>query len=217
MGSSERPGSAPDPVPDRPRLAIVLAGGSGRRLGLVDKPALLVRGRTLLSLALDAVAPALTVVVGPPRELPSDVLQTREDPPQGGPAAALVAGLATLLAAGVTDDERDLVTVLAADLPGIGATAVEQLAVVVRGDRLSGALLVDPAGRDQYLAGVWRLGPLRAAAGARDSWHGGRVSDLLGPLVGVRIPVDRFTAADIDTTSDLLEWGAAPRASAPLD
>src|ERR1700712_830522 len=113
MGSSERPGSAPDPVPDRPPLRIVRPGGAGRRLGLVDKPALLVRGRTLLSLALDAVAPALTVVVGPPRELPSDVLQTREDPPQGGPAAALVAGLATLLAAGVTDDERDLVTVLA--------------------------------------------------------------------------------------------------------
>jgi molybdopterin-guanine dinucleotide biosynthesis protein A len=184
----------------------VLAGGAGRRLGQVDKPALLVGGRSLLAVALSAVAPALTVVVGPHRELPPDVLQTREQPPGGGPAAAVVAGLEVL-----TRTSRfapsDMVAVLAADLPGIDAIAVDSLAAALLGGPADGAVLVDPDGHRQYLAGVWRVQALLAAANSRASWHGGRVSDLLGPSIGVLVPADRSTAADVDTTADLLEWG----------
>ncbi len=184
----------------------MLAGGNGRRLGTVDKPALVVAGRTLLDVALDAVAPALTVVVGPVRALPPAILQTREEPPHGGPAAALVAGLAALSDAGALD-EAELVAVLAADLPGIDAAAIRRLTGAVLEQHADGGLLVDPSGRDQYLAGVWRAGALVTAARSRASWHGARLSDLLAPLVGARVPADDVTAADIDTTADLLEWG----------
>ncbi len=194
---------------DLPGLAIVLAGGSGRRLGLVDKPELTVRGRSLLSLALDAVAPALTVVVGPPRDLPEEVLQVTEDPAHGGPAAALAAGLAALVTAPAEPGGSDLVAVLAADLPGIDAAAVRMLTAAVLEQQVDGAVLVDPAGRDQYLAGVWRADALLAAVARRHTWHCARLADLLAPLVGARVPADSATAADIDTTADLLKWDAA--------
>ncbi len=53
--------------------AIVLAGGSGRRLGGVDKADIRVGEQTLLDRALDAVAEATKrVVVGRPRALPQE-------------------------------------------------------------------------------------------------------------------------------------------------
>lgn len=194
----------PAPAPDRPRFAIILAGGSGRRLGDVDKPDLIIDGCTLVSTALTAVAGAHTVVVGPTRDLDPAIRQTREHPIGGGPAAGLVAGLRTL-----TDDipaGNDLVAVLAADLPGITGAAVQALCVAVRERNASGAVLTDPDGRRQYLAGVWQWEPLLAAANARDTWHDGRLSDLLGPLIDTVVEADRMTTADIDTPDDLLRW-----------
>jgi pyruvate,water dikinase len=188
----------------------VLAGGSGHRLGSVDKPGLIVGGQSLLARALRAVVPALTVVVGPERDLPAGVLRTNEEPPHGGPAAGLVAGLALLAEEGALSDRSDLIAVLAADLPGIDPAAVRSLALALHRERVDGAVLIDPGGRDQYLAGVWRVGALLAATRSRASWRGGRLSDLLGPLVGARVPADRAVAADIDTTADLLEWKASP-------
>ena len=202
----------PASAPESPGLAIILAGGSGRRLGLVDKPALVVAGRTLLSTALAAVAPAVTVVVGPVRDLPPGVIQTRERPPHGGPAAGLAAGLAvlsSLSAPAIVFDADQLLVVLAADLPGINGEAISLLTAAVRKQHVDGAVLVDPDGHDQYLAGVWRARAVQGAAASRPSWHGARLSDLLGPLVGARVPADRATAADIDTTVDLREWAGA--------
>ncbi len=179
---------------------------------MVDKPALIVAGRSLLSRALDAVTPALTVVVGPSRQLPSAILQTREDPPRGGPAAAVVAGLAALSATRALGP-ADLVAVLAADLPGVDAAALAVLTRAVLelpadGSAGAGAVLVDPSGRDQFLFGVWQAAALQIAARSRGSWHGARLGDLLAPLVGVRVPADSRTTADIDTTADVRQWGA---------
>ncbi|SDP40285.1 Molybdopterin-guanine dinucleotide biosynthesis protein A [Nakamurella panacisegetis] len=199
----------PVPAPDRPRFAVILAGGSGRRLGDVDKPGLLVAGSTLLDTAIRAVAPALTVVVGPPRELPPGVRQTRESPAGGGPAAGLVAGLAALADALPAPD--DLVAVLAADLPGISAEAIDELTGAMRTADRTGVVLADPDGRQQYLAGIWRWSALRAAAGSRESWHNGRLSDLLGPLIAGVVNANRTTTADIDTPDDLRRWGGSGR------
>lgn len=193
----------PASAPDRPRLAVVLAGGSGRRLGLVDKPALRIDGRTLLSVALAAVAPARTVVVGPARTLPEGILQVREDPPGGGPAAALAAGLVVL---GLDGGADEFVAVLASDLPGIDGVTVESLTRALFVAGANGAVLQDTDGRTQYLAGVWRLGPLVAAVGSRSSWHGGRLADLLEPLIGVRVPAPPSVTDDIDTPADLAKW-----------
>jgi molybdopterin-guanine dinucleotide biosynthesis protein A len=139
-----------------PYSAVVLAGGRAARLGGQAKPQLVVGDRPMLQAVLDAVADASArVVVGPPQSVPSDVVLVREQPPGGGPVAALRAGLAEV--------RTDVVAVLAGDLPFLTSTLITGLR-----DRLTrdGALVVDEAGRDQFLVGVWRTAPLRAALGA---------------------------------------------------
>jgi MobA-like NTP transferase domain len=75
--------------------AIVLAGGTGRRLDGVDKADLDMAGATLLERAVESVASADRVVgVADPRPLPRRVVWTREKPPGTGPVATIAAGLA---------------------------------------------------------------------------------------------------------------------------
>jgi molybdopterin-guanine dinucleotide biosynthesis protein A len=185
-----------------PRLvtfdAIVLAGGSARRLGGIDKPALVVGARTLLDAVLDAVADAgRAVVVGPERPVARPVVWAREDPPGGGPVAALAAGLPLVTA--------PLVALLAADLPFLTADVVDQL--VRAADGHDGALLVDQSGRDQVLLGVWRTQALRGAV--PESPAGARVSQVLGGLDAVRVMAAETTDGpppwfDCDTDEDLM-------------
>ena len=173
--------------------AVVLAGGSGRRLGGPGKPTLPVAGVPMLDRVLAAVAHAgVRVVVGPSGlALPAGVDRTREEPPGGGPVAALAAGLAALDHPGRPAPE--VVAVLAADLPLLTAAAVDELRTALAcpgppgagavtpaapaypgpdpgGHRpapapqsctVDGALYVDGDGRWQYLCGVWRLAALR--------------------------------------------------------
>jgi molybdopterin-guanine dinucleotide biosynthesis protein A len=80
------------------------------------------------------------------------VVVVREDPPRGGPVAALVAGLAEV--------PIDVVAVLAGDLPFLTAGLIRALRERLTGD---GVLVVDDTGQDQLLLGVWRTAVLRAA------------------------------------------------------
>jgi molybdopterin-guanine dinucleotide biosynthesis protein A len=197
----------------------VLAGGAGRRLGRVDKPGLLHHGRRLVDIALSAVEPALTVVVGPGRVLPAGILQAREDPPGGGPAAGLLAGLTALRDyLGVPcPGPDDLVVVLASDLPGINRRDIQSLHEAIRRDGIDGAVLTDPGGRPQYLAGVWRWRALLDSAERRTCWHNGRLSDLLAPLIGAVVPVDEVASADVDRPEDVVRWRLQAPASHPPD
>src|SRR3954469_6812124 len=136
-----------------PYTAVVLAGGRAARLGGQAKPQLVVGSRSMLASVLAAVPDAAArVVVGPPQPVPDDVLLVREQPPGGGPVAALRAGLARV--------ETDVVTVLAGDLPFLTPAALAGRRARPRAD---GVLVVDDGGRDQLLLGVWRTEPLRAA------------------------------------------------------
>lgn len=102
--------SSADPVAGRGRtvgFAIVLAGGTGRRMGGASKPDVIVAGRRMLDHVLDELAaqkvPA--VVVGPPDldvrlDSPTGVTLVREDPPLGGPAAGIAAGYVAGINAG---------------------------------------------------------------------------------------------------------------------
>ena len=143
-----------------PYTAVVLAGGRAARLGGQAKPQLVVGGRTLLAAVLDAVADASRrIVVGPRQPAPEDVLQVREEPPGGGPVAALRAGLVQV--------ETEVVVLLAGDLPFLTSALVRRLRERLTGD---GVLVVDDTGRDQLLLGAWRTAALHAA-----------VADLRGP------------------------------------
>lgn len=181
------------------RAAVVLTGGTGARLGGVDKAALTVRGRTLLEHALAAVADAdEVVVVGDPRPTARAVAWTREAPPGGGPAAALLAGVEALTTG------AGLVRVLACDMPGMTAATFGRLAAAVT-ERGDGAVLVDEHGRRQTLAAVYRVAALRAAGPPdRAAASGLPLRRLLAGLDLGEVPAEGTEAQDVDTWADLL-------------
>ncbi|MEU6271275.1 NTP transferase domain-containing protein [Streptomyces populi] len=107
--------------------AVVLAGGAARRLGGEDKPGVRVGGRRLLDRVLAACADATrTVVVADPRSTARPVEWAREDPPGGGPLAALDAGLRHTAA--------PYVLVLSADLPFLEEKTVRRLLDTLRSE-----------------------------------------------------------------------------------
>ena len=181
--------------------AVVLAGGEARRLGGVDKPALVIGGSSLLEVALTACVGARSrVVVGPQRPTSEPVTWTREDPPGTGPLAALGAGLAVLPAG------SDVVVVLAADLPSVDAAAVGRLraAIAARPD-VDATVVFDAEGRAQPLLAAYRRRPLERAITALGDLRDRPVHGILGQLTVAQI-VDASAAADIDTPADLARW-----------
>src|SRR5881628_3853823 len=105
--------------PHEPWDAVVMAGGSSRRMG-EDKLALDVGGRSMLDRVVDAVADAgHVIVVGPQRDTDRNVLWCCEDPPGTGPASALRTAL--------THISAEHVVVLAGDQPLIRAETVDRL------------------------------------------------------------------------------------------
>ncbi|WP_435820690.1 molybdenum cofactor guanylyltransferase [Kitasatospora cineracea] len=180
--------------------AVVVAGGAGRRLGGADKPALTVGGRTLLDRVLAACADARrTLVVGPERPTErAGVRWLREDPPGGGPLAAVAAALPAVTA--------PRVLLLAADLPFLDAATVRRLLAALDGDggdRWDAALLVDADGRDQPLAAAYRTAPLRAARTSLGDPAGRPLRGLLAPLRLTRLPDPAGAAFDCDTWDEL--------------
>jgi molybdopterin-guanine dinucleotide biosynthesis protein A len=183
--------------------AIVLAGGRGRRLGGIDKPALIVGGRSLLDTALAACTGArMTVVVGPRRATVRDVRWTLESPPGSGPLAALAAGVAEL----GTADASGVVVVLAADLPSVDARVVGRLLAAQSG--VDGAVVVDGAGRAQPLLAAYRRPALERALQDVHDPRNRPVRSMLDRLRLVDV-VDAGAAADIDTPDDLARWADA--------
>jgi len=190
------------PAPGAPLslAAVVLTGGSGARLGGADKAALELAGVSLLERALAAtVAATEVVVVGRHVRTSRPVTWTLEDPPSGGPAAGVLAGLDRLT------DAADLVAVLAVDMPRVNAGTVARLTWAVEAEgEVDGALLVDPDGRRQLLAAVYRVPALSAARPADPSGEAGLpMRRLVAPLRLVEVPTVGDEARDVDTWSDL--------------
>jgi molybdopterin-guanine dinucleotide biosynthesis protein A len=180
--------------------ALILTGGTGARMGGVDKASLEVAGVSLLERALAATAAASpVVVVGSEVPTSRPVTWTREAPPLGGPGAGILAGLARL------EPVPDLVAVLAVDMPRVDAGTVARLTWAVEADPgLDGAVLVDAGGRRQTLAAVYRTASLEAARPVdRAEEHGLPVRRLIGGLRLAEVPVVGEEASDIDTWSDL--------------
>jgi molybdenum cofactor guanylyltransferase len=188
-------------------LVVVPAGGGSRRLGR-DKLAVEVGGATVLDRLLEGLAAQLpdvpVVVVGPERPTRRRVAWAREDPPGGGPAAAL----ASALADGPTSG---LVLVVAGDLP-FGADAVPALRAAEREDTAADAwVAVDGAGVVQPLLGLYRAAALRVALRA-DATGGPAGRSVRGLLSGMRVApvaVPARATLDVDTEDDLRAVRAA--------
>ncbi|MEV0090336.1 NTP transferase domain-containing protein [Streptomyces sp. NPDC050738] len=183
--------------------AVVLAGGAARRLGGADKPGLTVGGRALLDRVLAACSGARsTVVVGDRRTTARAVLWVREDPPGGGPLAALDAG--------VRATRADLLLVLSADLPFLDEQTVTTLLAALDGGRQEAALLTDPGGRDQPLVAAYRAEPLRRELALLAAEHGALsglpLRLLTAELDLARVAADPATSLasfDCDTWEDI--------------
>lgn len=180
--------------------AVVLAGGAGSRLGGLRKPTVAVGGRRLIDISLDALAGAgMTVAVGAAVPTARPVVWTCEDPPGGGPVAALAAALRLIQAAAVV--------VLAADLPFITESAVDRLSRE-RG-HAAGAVAIDGSGRDQPLVACYDTSRLLAAL--PDDPRGASMRSILGRLEStgtlrrVDLGGDPPVTWDCDTAEDLTQ------------
>ena len=174
--------------------AIVLAGGTARRLGGAPKHAIVVDGQTLLARTLAAVAEAArVVVVGDEvlRPLVPGGTVVREDPPLAGPAAGIGAALPHVTA--------KRVIVLACDHPYV-ADAVAPLLDAVGPD---GAIAIDVDGRRQNLTFVARTDALRAAVERQPSLIDLAVHNLIEPLDLAQISVPARALMDVDAWEDL--------------
>ena len=183
--------------------AIVIAGGEARRFG-ADKLALRdAQGRSLLEVTVAGIAQMAdpVIVVGPERPVDSDVVWTREDPPGGGPCAALIAGLACL-PDGVTH-----VAVLAGDAPSGGA-AVTALRQVI--DDAAAAVVTDASGREQPMTAVYAVPPLIAVVAAYGDGRDMSIRQVLDDLRAQTVVsiIDQWSAsADIDRPKDAQQLG----------
>lgn len=175
--------------------AVILAGGTGARLGGADKASIELGSRTLLAWCLDAVIDAGEVVVlgdWVPTDRP--VTFTREDPRGGGPAAGLLHGLSCF-----SRPPRQI-HVLAVDMPFLTMATLDRLRDAARGR--DGAVLCDHSGRRQ-LAMTLDATRLAAHAPPYDQRHGLPLHRLLSGLDLVDVPARGEEASDIDSFADL--------------
>lgn len=197
--------SPSDTQPQVRCTAVVLAGGESRRFGS-DKLAAMVAGQTLLDRALEGLGGDMAViVVGPERPLRRPVRFVREQPPGGGPAAAMVTGLAAALAGGA-----EHIVVLPGDAPHAGHAARRLLEVLATSPFTAAVVGTDASGFDQPL----QLALLRSAAEAlvttagAEGARGGSARALVNRLdpaaLRYRLSVDLHS--DIDTTAQLQAW-----------
>jgi len=185
--------------------AIVVAGGEARRFG-ADKLALRDdTGRTLLEMVCQGAAEYAdpVVVVGPARALACEVTWAREDPPGGGPGAALIAGLRVL------PPDADRVMVLAGDSPR-GPAVIPLLRSALDQQVGVAATVVDDQGREQPITTLYDVAALHEvvpAYGDGRDMSVRRILDDLRPRGVIAVPDVNGAADDVDRPADALRLG----------
>jgi len=179
--------------------ALVVAGGGSTRFG-ADKLDQSLGGTTVLGHLLDSLpADWPVVVVGPPREVSRAVTWAVEEPPAGGPLAAIDAGLGHV--------GTPLVVVLGGDMPFAGPAArqlADALAEAVADPDDFGVVAATVRGCDrraQPLLTAYVTASARAAM--PESPHAGRAGVLLATLPHLVLKVAPDDLLDVDTPEQL--------------
>ncbi|GAB3440966.1 hypothetical protein GCM10027517_16220 [Phycicoccus ginsengisoli] len=200
-------------MPDTPVTAVVLCGGTGRRFG-GDKTRAELGGTSILDHLLDGVPAGWTVLcVGDRRPTTRDVTWLREDPPGGGPVAALAAALPHVA--------TPVLVALGGDMPYAAPAAPLLVARLTAGGTVADAhgsgrgeaggdgtdpgvevvAARDPGGRVQPLLAAYRVDALRAAV--PEPAAGAPLMRLLDRLRVEAVEVADPAALDVDTPDDL--------------
>ncbi len=177
--------------------AIVLAGGTARRFGS-DKLAAPLGDSTVLDRLLDGLPGPNewpVVCVGPARATSRPVHWVRENPPLGGPVAAIAAGLAS------GRIPEGIVVVLAGDQPYAAAAALRLSALLDQSPDADAVVSVDDRGRTNPLLAAYRIEALRGALPADPG--GAAARSLLDRLSVLPLRVGDEESRDVDTPEDL--------------
>jgi molybdopterin-guanine dinucleotide biosynthesis protein A len=195
--------SAEAAADDVTTLALVLAGGDGRRMGGA-KPLRSFGSTTLIANAVRlAAAYARDVVVAvrdPGQVGPLEARLVIDEPGLPGPIAGLYAGLEHAEAVGA-----DRLLCLPCDTPDLPEDLARRLHAALDGDPRAGAAMASSAGRLHPACCLWRVEALSALAGylaaGRSSLRG--FADICGGVVAAWPATDRDPFANINTPQDL--------------
>ena len=197
------------------RTGIVLAGGRSARFGS-DKLAAELDGRSLLALAIDAVAPLVDGVLVAVQRLPEEPLEAdvpvaliHDREPFEGPLAALANVLGTVVD---PDPVADLAIVVGGDMPRLVPEVLRSMLDRLEDDtRIDAVLLGGQPSRRNVLPLAVRI--RAAASAAADAIEAGdrSLQALLDRLAHTELPpaawlpldADANTLLDVDTTADL--------------
>ena len=116
---------------------------------------------------------------------------------QGGPAAAVDAGIAAI--------STRWVAVVAVDMP-FASPVIAYLVQLALGIKADGLIPIDAGGKEQWLCALYQVAPLRAAVAAFGSVAGAPLHKVLAPLNLHRVHLPGELARlliDIDTPADL--------------
>ncbi len=210
-----RDGTGAGPETSGTVVAVVLAGGAGRRMGGADKAALVLDGATFLDRVLRAAAGVAgrLVVVGPPRPVTLEraVIFVQEAGPRGGPVPAVAAALEATGGAG-------LVLVLAVDLPMLTSGDLGRLLAALTSDtEVQAVAAVDHRGRPNPLLAAYRVDALRdAVAHLPRSGRGAAAAHLLPERV-TTLDLGPAATLNVNTPDDLQRARSSSVAGSPGD
>lgn len=190
---------------------IILAGGVGSRLGGVSKAEVRVNGTRLID-ALLATLPthvSVSIVTPYPIELGTYAQTIRcvcEDPPFGGPAAGISAGL---------NPDAETTAVLAVDAPASGTLLEALTNALATNPGADAAAIMSTQGHLEPLCIVWRTASLVAAFDQLGDPRDKPAKALLR-IAGSVVPVPGTGAeVDYDTVAELSELGAVELPAPP--
>jgi len=188
---------------DRTWSALILTGGTSFRFGS-DKSEAIFDGTTLIDFLIAAIPTDIPIViVGPNRDNFSPAIQViQEDPPGGGPAAGVAAGLPLV--------GSEYVAVLATDMPF--SSDLVRLLLRNLSDEVDGVIVVDEEGFQQPFSGIYRTSTLAGVLGKIQPLTNRSMRSILTELnlIEVRLKADKsHLLLDIDTQMDLIKAQSA--------